>query len=484
MRRIKLNQTQAVYQLRPDFMMPYMVGTTDEIDKPMYLRQFGVSKLAEDFIRESLRKRWFDRLKVACFIMIPIVAVAIPIEGYLRQGSIRINLDVYHTGTPNARRQAIKELTEGCFNQQQIRWMPKYLADRLFGNCESLSIDHPSPQGNSGDKFEYLLGCGKVNSTSPKPIPGILLAGGAEAGKVGEDAATQWFLKRADGGDYLVLRFGIGRQAQWNCDNYRDLVSSAAELSIPTLEAASNPEVIQRILDAEALFIPGGDTKLYEGYWIGSPAVKAVNYLINQKKVPIAATSAGTAILGEYYFAPTNDSLLSSEILNNPFHDNTKDIYLSDFIKVPYLRRVITDTHLDRMFSHNLETRYGRIFGLLARVVHDNNNRLPVYGIGLEEGAFVAIDENGIATVFGNDSEPGQDAYFLQTNGAAPEQIEPGLPLIWDNNGQAVKVYRIQGTPSGSGLFDLNTWLTAKEGTWEYWFTTGGYSGFKQSKEK
>ena len=70
----------------------------------------------------------------------------------------------------------------------------------------------------------------------------------------------------------------------------------------------------------------------------------------------------------------------------------------------------------------------------------------------------------------------------MQTNGAAPEQIEPELPLIWDNNGQAVKVYRIQGTPSGSGLFDLNNWLTAEGGTWEYWFTTGGYSGFRQER--
>lgn len=41
-RRIKLKENSEVYQLRPDFMMPYMVGKTDEIDKPMYLRQFGV----------------------------------------------------------------------------------------------------------------------------------------------------------------------------------------------------------------------------------------------------------------------------------------------------------------------------------------------------------------------------------------------------------------------------------------------------------
>ena len=42
LRRIKLKENSEVYQLRPDFMMPYMVAKTDEIDKPMYLRQFGV----------------------------------------------------------------------------------------------------------------------------------------------------------------------------------------------------------------------------------------------------------------------------------------------------------------------------------------------------------------------------------------------------------------------------------------------------------
>ncbi len=42
MRRIKLKENGEVYQLRPDFVMPYMVGKTDEIEKPMYLRQFGL----------------------------------------------------------------------------------------------------------------------------------------------------------------------------------------------------------------------------------------------------------------------------------------------------------------------------------------------------------------------------------------------------------------------------------------------------------
>lgn len=113
----------------------------------------------------------------------------------------------------------------------------------------------------------------------------------------------------------------------------------------------------------------------------------------------------------------------------------------------------------------------------LARVVHDNCQQLPSYAIGLENGAFVGI-EGGIAKVFGNGAEQGADAYFLQTNGVAPEKIERGFPLVWNNNGKAVKVYRIPGTPSGSGSFNLKDWSTASGGNWEYWSTDGTENGF------
>ncbi|MBH8577203.1 cyanophycinase [Nostocaceae cyanobacterium CENA369] len=333
------------------------------------------------------------------------------------------------------------------------------------------------------DNFDYLRECGRVNSNSPQPTPCILLIGGAEGETSGEDSATRWFLKLLDRGDYLVLRLPrIGRQAAWICDNYRDFVSSSAELAINSREAANHPKVLQYIRDADALFIAGGNQNDYEDYWEGSGVEEAINYLINQKKVPIAGTSAGMAILGDYYYAPVHQGVLSSEILNNPFHHNTKDIYYSDFIKVPILKNVITDTHLDRIDKEHPEPRYGRIFGFLARVFHEKNHQIPVYAIGLEEGAFVAIDEKGIAQVFGNGTTKGQDAYFLQTNGAAPEQLKPDLPLIWNNNGQAVKVYKISGTPEGSGHFDLNNWSIASGGSWEYWFTTGGISGFKRNQ--
>ena len=326
--------------------------------------------------------------------------------------------------------------------------------------------------------YNYKVKCGEVNSTSPQPTPAVMLIGGAESGKEGENAATEWFLNRADGGDYLVLRFGkVGKQAEWICDNYKSLVSSAAELAINTKEAADDPDVEQYIRDAEALFIAGGDQNAYQDTWEGTDVEDAINYLINEKRVPVAGTSAGMAILGEYYYAPAGrNGVLSSEILEDPFHRNTQDIDRSDFIDIPFLKNTITDTHLDRLKRPQYpETRYGRLFGFLARVADDNG--IPAYGIGSEEGAFVAIDEKGIATVFGNGEDRGSDAYFLQAQ-EVPEIIEPDEPLIWDGNGKAVKVYRIRGTTEGSGSFDLNNWKSASGGSWEYWYTTDGEPGF------
>jgi cyanophycinase-like exopeptidase len=330
----------------------------------------------------------------------------------------------------------------------------------------------------AAEGYDYKLECGNVNRTSPQPTPAIMLIGGAESDTEGENDATGWFLKRADGGDYLVLRYGeVRTQAKWICDNYDSLVSSAAELAINTREAASDPDVEQYIRDAEALFIAGGDQNAYQDTWEGTGVEDAINYLINEKRVPVAGTSAGMAILGEYYYAPAHrDGVLSSEILEDPFHPNTEDIARSDFIDIRFLKNTITDTHLDRLKRPDYpETRYGRIFGFLARVADDNG--LPAYGIGLEEGAFVAVDEEGIAKVFGNGENRGSDAYFLRAQ-EMPEKLERREPLIWDRNGQAVKVYRIRGVTEGSGSFDLNNWEIADGGSWEYWFTIDGAPGF------
>jgi hypothetical protein len=41
-RRIRLKSNGQAYQLRPDTVMPYMVGTSEEVEKGLYLRRYGV----------------------------------------------------------------------------------------------------------------------------------------------------------------------------------------------------------------------------------------------------------------------------------------------------------------------------------------------------------------------------------------------------------------------------------------------------------
>ncbi|MEO1590689.1 MAG: cyanophycinase [Cyanobacteria bacterium J06632_22] len=330
--------------------------------------------------------------------------------------------------------------------------------------------------------FEYRLCYESTDRYHCHPEPATLLIGGAEGGQTGEDAATCWFLSHACGGRYLVLRTGgVGGQADFIGRNYGDRVHTAAELSIDSRAAADSREVEDYIRAADALFIAGGDQNRYQEWWEGTRTEDAINYLINEKGIPLAGTSAGMAILGSYYYAPDHQGVLSSEILNDPFHFNTETLHRSDFIRVPFLSRVITDTHLDRINPRNPEARYGRLLGLLARVINRDNNNLENYAIGLEEGAFVAIDRTGIARVFGNGTQRGQDAYFLSPGTALPEQLEPGWPLVWDNHGQAVRVYRIAGTPEGTGSFNLKDWSTAAGGDWQYWYTSGGKSGLRKT---
>ena len=41
-RRIRLKSNGEAYQIRPDTIMPYMIGTTEEVEKGLYLRRYGV----------------------------------------------------------------------------------------------------------------------------------------------------------------------------------------------------------------------------------------------------------------------------------------------------------------------------------------------------------------------------------------------------------------------------------------------------------
>ncbi len=328
--------------------------------------------------------------------------------------------------------------------------------------------------GVNTQAYEYHLACGDVSTEPQDTHPALLLSGGADAGSVAEKAVTQWFLSKADQGDYLVLRSGgIGRQADWICKNFADQIRSAAELSIDSLEDSNFEALLNTIRHAEVIYIAGGDQNRYEDFWKNTPLADALNQHMLTK--PIGGSSAGMAILGGSYYAPSRKrAVLGSQLLNNPYHPASQDFFHGDLLHHPWLNNTYAETHLNRRLRG--EQRYSRLFGFLARSVGDLGLTQPRFAIGLEEATFLTVNKHGQGKVYGN------NAYFLQTQQALPEQVQANKPLIWDRKEQAVKVYRIQGSPVGYGHVDLKNWQQFSGGEWQYWFTTKGNKGFNCQK--
>lgn len=59
MRRVKVKSTAEVYQIRPSFMMPYMIGRTAVVEKPLFLRRWGVPFEALTYVFGHSPMYWY-----------------------------------------------------------------------------------------------------------------------------------------------------------------------------------------------------------------------------------------------------------------------------------------------------------------------------------------------------------------------------------------------------------------------------------------
>ncbi len=304
------------------------------------------------------------------------------------------------------------------------------------------------------------------NSTNITTTPsfGVCMMGGASE----SDEAMTWLLQKANGGDVLVLR-SSGSNG-YNNYLYSELgvtVNSVETLVITSVAGATNPYVLDKIANAELIWFAGGDQYNYLSFFKNNAAETALNNHVNIKNAPIGGTSAGMAILGEYYFSAQNGSVTSAQALANPFATNMT-IGGNDFLDSPYLQNTITDTHYDN------PDRKGRQTAFLARLTQILNQRS--FGIAANEYVAICIESDGKAYVYGDYPNYQEFAYFLQTNcnSVFPETMTPNIPLTWSNNAQAVKVFRVAGTTLGTNYFDLSDWQTGSGGAWENWSVNNG----------
>lgn len=314
----------------------------------------------------------------------------------------------------------------------------------------------------------YLTG--NPNDLNVQPEFGIVLMGGAGE----DDEAMKWFLERANGGDVVVIRAsGSDGYNNYLFNQLGVTVNSVESIVFNSAAAAQDPYVIERVQNAEAIWMAGGNQANYVNYWQGTAIEQAINDLLNVRGGVVGGISAGMAVLGGTYFSAFNGTVTSAAALANPYTNNVT-LGHNDFLQAPFLENVVTDTHFDD------PDRRGRFMTFMARMAADEG-KYPL-GIACDEYAAVCIDDNGIARCFGEAPQFDDYVYFVRPAcdvPLVPNQCIPGSPLDWNHGGQALKALRINATATGNQFLDLNDWVTHSGGEWFDWTVTNG--NFDQS---
>lgn len=180
--------------------------------------------------------------------------------------------------------------------------------------------------------------------------------------------------------------------------------------------ASEDAEVLDRIHNAEALFMAGGDQSDYLNLWTGT----SVQALLQSKlsTATVGGTSAGCMVLGgEAVYSGEKGSVTSEEALADPYHR-----YITiekPFLRIPFLDTLITDTHFvtrDRM---------GRMLTFMARWMTDNHSKL-IRGLGIDEHTALLLD---VAT--GDASTVGIGTAYLCEAAHQPAVCEKRMPLTF-----------------------------------------------------
>ena len=253
------------------------------------------------------------------------------------------------------------------------------------------------------------------------------------------DDAFRWLCKKANGGDFLILR-ARGDDDYNSYVNGLCKLNSVATLIIPDRNAAQDPAVADIIRHAEAVFIAGGDQSRYVNFWQGTPVQDAINANIAGGK-PIGGTSAGLAVLGEFAYGCLKDKdddndLASTDVLPNPYHERVT--LVRDFLKVPNLENTLTDSHFakrDRMGrTLGFSRAWCRTAGRRRRAKLRSTRSLPSWWNPTERVPW---------------SGPAKGLTFCRSQ-SAPEVCKPNVPLTIHN----ISAYR---APAGAH-FDFKSW--------------------------
>jgi len=317
-----------------------------------------------------------------------------------------------------------------CRYQQQLKM--KLIAIIIFSISIHCRAQEKVSIGITGDEGDVKV----------KTEPGIVLMGGS----TDVDEAFRWMIDKARGGDFVILRAS-------GSTGYNDYIYNLGSLnSVETLlinsrEKANLAETGKRLREAEAVFIAGGDQANYVNFWAGTEVSKAIDYLINEKKIPIGGTSAGCAVLSDIIFDALHDTVLSEEALTNPYDEKVS--LSKSFIRIPILKDIITDQH------YSQRKRQGRSVVFLARMKKDMN--IDAKSIAVDEKTALCIDASGDTKVFGVNK-----VFFIAAGKKNPESCVAGSALQWYQKQKALSVHVFNASKEGTATLNILKWPTRR----------------------
>lgn len=238
---------------------------------------------------------------------------------------------------------------------------------------------------------------GDPTGAAPTPVSGgLLLMGGGDH----NPDAMRWFIAKAGHGHIVILRASQHGEASTEFVKEIGGVLSAETFVTHSRSASRDPHLLEALRKADGIYIAGGDQARYVRRWRGTPIAAALDAHVRAGR-PLAGTSAGLAMLGEYlYGAMDGQSLTSAQALADPYGKSTT--METDFLHLALLKGIITDSHFTQ------RERLGRLFAFIAKAQANRPAAAPpLIGLGIDEGVALAVEPDGKARVYSSEPDRG-----------------------------------------------------------------------------
>lgn len=252
-----------------------------------------------------------------------------------------------------------------------------------------------------------LLTASTPQLAAQAPVRGrLVIVGGAED-RVHERLILRRFVQYAGGPQARIrLLAAASSMPLVVAENYRQAFTEigAGDFDLLPLldrDAASRPEVVQAILEADAIFISGGNQSRLMDVLRDTPAMAALHRAHQQLGRCIGGTSAGAAVMSQHMIA-------QGRAVRHPRKDA-----VGTAIGLGLLPAAIVDQH----FSER---------GRLARLLSALAQRPDLLGVGVDEDTALVIESQEAIEVVGSGAVTLVDASSLRTNIG---ELEPDSPI-------------------------------------------------------